>query len=1629
MLNPASPTAIHSGASSPKISQTKPTVLTNLMNGLGASTHLEYVTAMAASDGGAFPFPYWVVTELRHEDEVSNVVTFTKYGYAGAFYDGADREFRGFAAVRAVTGTPDDTLTTQINERADTPGSGRSTLTEYYQDDRRKGLVRRQWSFGAVSDTCAFEGNASTDVSSICSPYHYLLSLEENCWEENSGDCCWAYEDEASCLELHPPSEYGDSSIAPILLRETRTTPYRVGDDTNDPIAIDSMRKTIRYAHDDYGNITKRTVLAGAGPSAEVGETETTYDTSTWRVETGTLPSTYLVTRPLSVKTRDLRSGSRLSTQTFTYIGGTPGTAKAGRVATSTTCPKPSSTSCRGTAYSYDDAFGNLVSTTSPMGVVSTVVYDADMNQYPVKSIDAAGLVTFTYYESGTGQLIYSRNANGHIVQTRYDGFGRFVKSWTNSQPNFTSATPERLVRYVTPTLGGAAGGATPGRVESFEYVAWSGTGTAAAGTYAESPKYVFYDGSARILGVQALTKADGDEKVIAAKRQILDGLGNVVKEFLPAAVNALEDVWTPPVATAPGASFVYDEHGRLERKVLPDNSMVDYISTEPGVSVVLDANLTALLDGNPATGSADEPGSATIVISDALGRTISRETCSGEPQGPDFSHCSGASVNRTYYTYDALDRVRAVEQAIVPNESDSAANRQLLTETSYDGRGNVTSERHYDAGPATADYGEKLYKYDSDGRVRMIVGPNSSTRHYYDFFTGRLLKTTTKGEGSRNGVEYVYGAVLNDEHTLGRARGITTTSTSSGKRATVTKTFTYTRDGKLGSELSYISGDYKNSQLEVVYRYDVKGRVVEREYPALRSDGTFEYQVVRTEWNKYGQAVSLELQEAAGTSPLVDSISYDIYGNAVDVSYSNGVHDYATYDLPSANLRLLCRQTTTRATNPECGTAYDSSYDRQALLYVDYDTAGRIREVADLNDSPVPADSSNSFTVYYDAIGRVKEAQYVANDYDKYEYDDFGNIALHKHSHPALPNVEVEKTYFYESIPGSFRHPHRLTRIETVMPNAPTATATFEYQDDGARKKKGTQQYRYDGFGKLANVPDGNGGSLSASVYDESGKRVVHKDLDGTTHYFDGGMLALSSTKLVRHFSIAGRIVARDEAIANVNGGLLASSIASPTATASKRHPELARWAARAAADTAGVVALLLVVGAAAFSVSLVVVATPGGSRVAAATAGFIIFMVLPIGNVVPHRVAGLVGLGQAFGATLVTPSQYFHHSDHVGSTQVVTRGIGGAAGTIDERIRYRVFGQIRWADGEPPESRRTFSGHVYDSDAELLYMGARHYDAEVGTFLTFDPAFQYASPYTYAGNNPVGIVDPTGAEGITAAFLAAMAIIGYFTAGTQILSAALGGGDLGAALVGGAITVALAYVGAQGQMLSASKSLAGSFAVNALKASTYGLGAYGAVQSIRNGNIGAGIAGALAVAAGIYEMAQGMTEAGQDRRARQWAKENNVHAGGEWNDGAIPTVDDNFTAFYHYFKGGVPAADLGPETRSAIMNAPEVQDQLQHMRDGTAKYFAFGRRTIDLTYSGRFSFMGRTPVSWIAACSDSSCTARLTGGAGDGMWDIRGDADGPGPLNELPGGQVYPFRPFTWTVSFPQPASVPSF
>ena len=115
-----------------------------------------------------------------------------------------------------------------------------------------------------------------------------------------------------------------------------------------------------------------------------------------------------------------------------------------------------------------------------------------------------------------------------------------------------------------------------------------------------------------------------------------------------------------------------------------------------------------------------------------------------------------------------------------------------------------------------------------------------------------------------------------------------------------------------------------------------------------------------------------------------------------------------------------------------------------------------------------------------------------------------------------------------------------------------------------------------------------------------------------------------------------------------------------------------------------------------------------------------------------------------------VATASSYFYHSDHLGSSSLIT----DQSGDIVQHLEYVPFGETFIDERRSVSSWTTpyqFSGKERDEETGLLYFGARYQDSKYGIWYSVDPLaekYPNVSSYVYCLNNPVKIIDPDGKD-----------------------------------------------------------------------------------------------------------------------------------------------------------------------------------------------------------------------------------------------------------------------------------------
>jgi len=106
----------------------------------------------------------------------------------------------------------------------------------------------------------------------------------------------------------------------------------------------------------------------------------------------------------------------------------------------------------------------------------------------------------------------------------------------------------------------------------------------------------------------------------------------------------------------------------------------------------------------------------------------------------------------------------------------------------------------------------------------------------------------------------------------------------------------------------------------------------------------------------------------------------------------------------------------------------------------------------------------------------------------------------------------------------------------------------------------------------------------------------------------------------------------------------------------------------------------------------------------------------------------------------------QYFYHSDHLGSTSLIS----DLDGNVAQHIEYVPFGEVFIEERNNTwNTPFLFNAKELDEETGLYYYGARYYEPRASLWLSTDPLqekYPGVSTYAYCHNNPVKLIDLDG-------------------------------------------------------------------------------------------------------------------------------------------------------------------------------------------------------------------------------------------------------------------------------------------
>jgi RHS repeat-associated protein len=637
----------------------------------------------------------------------------------------------------------------------------------------------------------------------------------------------------------------------------------------------------------------------------------------------------------------------------------------------------------------------------------------------------------------------------------------------------------------------------------------------------------------------------------------------------------------------------------------------------------------------------------------------------------------------------------------------------------------------------------------------------------------------------------------------------------------TATQNFTaYSRDGELQQESLVIDGlTYVQA-----YEYSPGGERTRLVYP----DGA----ELNTGYDAAGNITTQDFKDnAQASSRQVANYSRYSAGNQVlNVAFANGVNtafDYFSYAENMARPKSMI-------VTLSGGVAYSNAYD--------WNQVGQLAASTTLHGN----NPSVKYVYRYDAMGWLKQANGPYGILD-YNYDVAGNIIL-----------KDGVTYTYA--------PH--TNHLTGASNGMQATHDEAGNVSSLIWPDASWNYDYNNGGNLEGVRL-NGVSKTVYLYDFMGNRLKRSDASGDVSLYVSAdfdvTISNGQTLYTRYVNgpdgrIAASTVNRPTPDTTVGAAGFGGSLQQPDPPAMLHKVKTLMAGLLATSSAVSIVWIALWVtmlsslwlGFKAAGRPKLANSVTGGKVSVWRYAATPWLMLSFLTATWPSQTAAELGAG---GGLPTTGDLYFN-TDSLGSSVLVTN----AAGNESSIVAYLPYGGLDQGNSSGPNDfRPKFTGAEFDQAVGLNYMGARYQHPVLGRFLQPDPANQFASPYTYVGNDPLTLTDPNG-EFVQLLILAAVAVIGAYS-GAAAVNHEMDpshwdwrkGNTYAGLFAGAAIGAAGGAVGAAAFEVGVEAGIAGAITVGAGEGAAYSALGGGSARDMAVSSLMGGAFGGLTAGVGV--------------------------------------------------------------------------------------------------------------------------------------------------------------------------------
>ena len=866
------------------------------------------------------------------------------------------------------------------------------------------------------------------------------------------------------------------------------------------------------------------------------------------------------------------------------------------------------------------------------------------------------------------------------------------------------------------------------------------------------------------------------DQVVVTSGRVVYDPFGRAVKVYHPTVDSERVDSFSRAVDNNAAPTWTeYDELDRPLKVHLPD-----YTYTTYAYSLVGNALKTTVTD-------AEGNSSATVV--NGSGKTV---------QSIQYKGPADSAALTTTFAYDGIGRLVSV--------TDTEGN---ITESTYDYGDRRTKVVH----PAS---GETSYTYDRLGNVLTVQTANlkeSGASISYLYELGRLTGIHYP-EHPENDVSYRYGDENDDHHAKGRVvlrldgtGGLEYSYDNMGNVSRTLRTivvpneesaigtfeteFTYDSYGKL-LDMTYPDGE------KVCYWYDSSAQLTE--VYIKKKDGV--HYVEEIGYDKFGDRTYIRYGDKSetrysylpttrrlsstqvshpqvGSAPgytLSRNYTYDDVGNITELSCSSTgggtgllqppvTHQYA-YD---ALYRLTgASGTTSSSTSPSAQYSLEMEYDdlyrivgkSQTLTQNNVQFSGTLRSGYALDYSYSTA-SGKKFQMTDVTDVNYRKASATVDDSDKtrerhfYEYDRNGNI-----THVTTSRRREDRAYIDCTREEKFRWDEE-NRLLAISQNG--YVSNYWYDADGERvvKEHGVNGAVFVNSERSGAMTDTRQFTVYPSAY-----LSVHDGGRYTNHIYIGSE------------RIASRLGTMDDGLSSYDGNDLAGSgVAVSVDYESKYNAQVQSMKDNYSHFGLSYSGEDRYNGTVINSATINNLSAPNlltgngtgigtGSTLSPSQGTPRYYWMLGSENGEEGEIGGNGAAGvngaQAPAPTLMSNGlnsnggKYYYHSDHLGSSTLITNGDG----FITQQIDYLPYGEVfleKQRNTDDYLSPYKFNGKELDEETGLYYYGARYMNPRLSIWYATDPLqekYPNITSYAYCAGNPILLKDIDGRDAILIVF-----------------------------------------------------------------------------------------------------------------------------------------------------------------------------------------------------------------------------------------------------------------------------------